>query len=345
MRSLKRISYESCGDGNRGGSKASKKEVQMRKEDKRFNEHLLEWLEEVRLAHAKSTYVKYVHMARRYIAPYFEGISLGEVTILVLRDYRDKLFELAAAGRLEDGSIRCLIMIVNSVIRDAYEKQYIPNEIHMLPGCKKRRSVVKVYSEEEQKRLETYLKAHINLSTVGIYLCLYTGLRLGEVCGLRWENINTQEGYVHVKSTVQRLSKVQTELGTEPRSELIVTAPKSFSSNRLVPVPSFLLPFLQEYRDKSRAECFFLSGDPGTPMEPRTFQYQYKRYLERAGVRYLNFHSVRHTFATRCITVGMDPKTLSEILGHSDIKITMDYYFHSSFEFKKNQIERLISIS
>lgn len=311
----------------------------MRKEEKQFNELLLSWLEEVKLARAPSTYVKYYRMSCKYILPYFDRAVLCEITLERLKQYRESLFQMEARGILAEGSIRCLLMIVNAVMQEAYHLKLVKQEIHILPGLKKQKNVVQVYSAKEQKQLEDYLKRHQNLSTIGIYLCLYTGLRLGEVCALKWENVNTEEGFIHVKYTTQRLSRTGGDSG--PRSDLIVTAPKSSSSNRLVPVPSFLLPFIREYKEEAGPDRYVLSNSSQLPMEPRTFQYQYRRYLAEAGIRYLNFHSLRHTFATRCITVGMDPKTLSEILGHSDIKITMDYYFHSSLEFKKHQIERL----
>ncbi len=325
----------------------------MREKAMYFNELLTSWLEEIRLEHAPSTYVKYKRMSGRYIEPFFEGERVAQIRLPVLIRYRESILDRAAAGELSDGSIRCLLMIVNGVMGRAFERQLLPDLIHVPPRVRRKKHVVQVYSSEEQKKLEAYLQEHMSLSLAAIYLCLYTGLRLGEICALRWENINTKEGYIHVKSTVQRLALLDRRTGEDAcaktrgeagrKSELLLTAPKSSSSNRLVPVPSFLLPLLEEYRKKAAPESFFLSGQPDLPMEPRTFQYQYKRCLAQAGLRYLNFHSIRHTFATRCITIGMDPKTLSEILGHSDIKITLEYYFHSSFEFKKNQIERLAS--
>lgn len=327
----------------------------MRNEKMKFKDLLYLWLEEVRTTLAPSTYVKYYRMSERYVLPYFSQLSILEVTVFELKKYREYLIQLTMTGQLEEGSVRCLIMIVNTVMNEAFKLKLIPDEVHILPGIRKRRQIVEVFSQEEQKKLENYLKEHIRSSTLAIYLCLYTGLRLGEICALRWECVHIKEGYLQVKSTVQRLEMIEKANFEEnisfPKKEkkrkscLMITAPKSSSSNRLVPIPSFLLPLLETYKTKSNPENFLLSESIETPMEPRTFQYQYKKCLAEAGIRYLNFHSVRHTFATRCIHVGMDPKTLSEILGHSDLKITLDYYFHSSFEFKKDQMERLVSIS
>lgn len=202
---------------------------------------------------------------------------------------------------------------------------------------------MQVLSTEEQMKLEGYIKENWSQTGFGIYLCLYTGMRLGEICALKWENINIREGYLIVSSTVQRLS-IEQENGNN-KSMLFVTPPKSETSMRRIPFPSFLVPALEQISKAAAKDSFLLKSKSKAPMDPRTFQYQYKRFLYKAGVPYYNFHTLRHTFATRCITSGMDPKTLSEILGHADIKITMDYYFHSSFEFKKNQIEKLVALA
>lgn len=307
-----------------------------------FNDFLIVWLEEIKSAHAPSTYVKYYQTSRKHIIPYFKNRMLKEITEKELRKFRDSLqseHSEPGAKKRSETTIRSVVMIVNQVMKTAYRRGFVMEPISVSFTLRRRKTIVQVFSSGEQSRLERYIKSNLNDTTLGIYLCLYTGLRLGELCALRWENVNIREGYLHVRYTAQRLPVDKNE--TNKKTELLLTPPKSDSSMRLVPIPSFLLPLLNAWGKENCPENFILTGRADDPMEPRTIQYRYKRCLERAGVPYLNFHALRHTFATRCITVGIDPKTLSEILGHSDIKITMDYYFHSSFEFKKNQIERL----
>lgn len=330
-----------------------------------FEDILDAWLEEIRQTHAISTYVKYTHIVEKHIRPYFRDMPIKEVTPDYLKKFSGHLEEVAHRSKdngnqkdhlsrqkkiyfsanetISHTMIQNTIMIANMAMKMAF-RQGIIDEWNSVSCRRKRKKVlVQVFSTEDQAKLEGYIKENWSQTGFGIYLCLYTGMRLGEICALKWKNINTEAGYITVCATVQRLSLEQ-ENG-EVKSQLFITDPKSETSLRQIPIPSFLIPALQKKSETTTDDSFFLTSKTQRPMEPRTFQYKYKRLLHQAGVPYYNFHTLRHTFATRCITCGMDPKTLSEILGHSDIKITMDYYFHSSFEFKKNQIEKLTSLA
>lgn len=313
----------------------------MKNETMYFNDLLSIWLEKQKQARALSTYVKYRHLADRYISPYFRSIQLSKVDLPLLQTFRNSLLSPDSLHPLGNGTIRCILLLVNSILRISYETGQTNGILYLPPRLPKKRPEVPVFTLQEQEQLEHYLTAHTGVSEAVIYLGLYTGLRVGELCALRWENIHFSDRYLHVRHTVQRL----TRLDTTHKSELILSGPKSISSNRLVPLPAFLLPILQPYSHPEHPDYFLLSQSASSPMDPRTFQNHYQRILSQAGLRYLNFHAIRHTFATRCITNGMDPKTLSEILGHSDLKVTLEYYFHSSLEFKKEQIDRLTALS
>ena len=286
----------------------------MKNETMYFNDLLSIWLEKQKQARALSTYVKYRHLADRYISPYFRSIQLSKVDLPLLQTFRNSLLSSDSLHPLGNGTIRCILLLVNSILRLSYETGQTNGILYLPPRLPKKRPEVPVFTLQEQEQLEHYLTAHTGVSEAVIYLGLYTGLRVGELCALRWENIHFSD-------------------------------PKSISSIRLVPLPAFLLPILQPSSPPEHPDYFLLSQSASSPMDPRTFQNHYQRILSQAGLRYLNFHAIRHTFATRCITNGMDPKTLSEILGHSDLKVTLEYYFHSSLEFKKEQIDRLTALS
>lgn len=313
----------------------------MKQKDAYFNDLVLKWLEEVKESRALSTYSKYMQLSKNYILPYFDGIKTVDITNVLLVEFRSYVNSQKGA-HLSDGNLRCIVMILNTILKCAFQQGLSASALSVSLNIKKEKHIAKVFSKSEQKILEKALCQNMNLSKLGIYMCLYTGLRLGELCSLRWQDIDLEGTFIFVKHTIQRIPLYEQSDGH--KTKLVLSKPKSLSSIRHVPITSNILPLLKNEKEYSKPEHFLLTGNP-SPMEPRTLQYQYKNYLKDAGVSYYNFHTLRHTFATRCIMCGIDPKTLSEILGHSDIKITLDYYFHSSLEFKKKQMELLCAVS
>ena len=195
-----------------------------------------------------------------------------------------------------------------------------------------KKNEIQVLSNIERKRLENYLLSNVKLSNICTLLSLYTGLRIGEVCGLKWEDIDLKKGCLSVNKTVERIS-----IGNG-KTKVVVESPKTESSIRKVYVPSFIMELLKEHKKSS--DLFVLSGKL-KPTEPRTLQYRFEKILKSAGIREMTFHSLRHTYATLCIEKGMDIKTLSELLGHSDVKITLNTYVHSSDRLKRKYVKRL----
>lgn len=126
--------------------------------------------------------------------------------------------------------------------------------------------------------------------------------------------------------------------GNSGKTEIMILPPKTSSSDRLIPVPEALLPIIEKYRKDSG---YVLSLPNGKWTEPRLMQNKFAKYAKACGLEGVHYHTLRHTFATRCIEAGMDVKTLSEILGHSDVKTTLNRYVHSSFELKKRSIDML----
>lgn len=187
-------------------------------------------------------------------------------------------------------------------------------------------------SDKERRKLENYLISNTNLSNICTLLSLYTGLRIGEICGLQWKDIDIKQGSLMVTKTVERIS-----LGNG-KTKVVVELPKTESSIRKVYMPPFIIELLKTYKDEN--EKYILSGK-SKPTEPRTLQYRFEKILKSAGIREMKFHSLRHTYATICIEKGVDIKTLSELLGHSDVKITLNTYVHSSDKLKRKYVKRL----
>lgn len=167
-------------------------------------------------------------------------------------------------------------------------------------------------------------------TSIGILLSGCCGLRIGEICALRWENVDFERGTVRVMETMQRIRTFQ---GTKTGTKIILSEPKSRTSNREIPLPAYLLSFLHGLRGDGKE--FILQGKRKNYLEPRSLQYRFKKLLQDLKLPYFNFHMLRHVFATNCISRGFDMKTLSELLGHSNVTTTMRIYVHSNMERKK----------
>ena len=166
-----------------------------------------------------------------------------------------------------------------------------------------------------------------------ILLVLNTGLRLGEVCALRRNDIDYHSGVLRIERSAAR---VRDASGTH----LVVQSPKSSSSVRLVAIPNDMLELLKTTTQNIQKDNYLLTNTD-TPMEPRTLQYRYRKLLERCGIRYRNFHAMRHTYATRCMENGVDIKSLSELLGHADVRTTLQTYIHSSLAHKRQVVQSI----
>ena len=166
----------------------------------------------------------------------------------------------------------------------------------------------------------------------GVLVALYTGLRVGELCALKWDDI--EEDSITVRHTIQRLQK-----NNGSGTELFIGAPKTNTSIRKIPIPSFLKEKFKFYRQLGANQEYFLGYRDKHIAEPRRMQYKFRKYLEAAGIEKANFHCLRHTFATRAVELGFEIKSLSELLGHANVQITLQKYVHSSFALKQDNME------
>lgn len=164
-----------------------------------------------------------------------------------------------------------------------------------------------------------------------------TGIRIGELCALRWENIDIENKVLSVNKTLIRIQNTNTLIAS--KTKVIISAPKSKCSIRKIPLPDCIIPLLKAFAQKG--DTFFLTGETERFVEPRTMQNRFKKYVSACNITDANFHALRHTFATRCIELGFEIKSLSEILGHANVNITLNRYVHSSFELKTLNMNRL----
>ena len=251
-----------------------------------------------------------------YINPNLGKIPLKKLNGDILQGFVNNL-NLAAS------TVKTVFSILKSALSSAENNGLILNIWDKVKVPKKEKSIVQVLTVNEQKRLESVLLLPFD---IGIWICLYAGLRIGEVCALKWSDINFETSTLTVNGTQAR-----TETGIE------ITSPKSKSSKREIPIPKLLLNKLKELPQM----CEYVLSKNNKPVDIRTYRRHFKKLLQKADLPDIKYHSLRHTFSTRALEVGMDYKTLSEILGHSSVGITLDLYAHSLKEHKRNEMNKL----
>ena len=242
-------------------------------------------------------------------------------------------------GNLNAKTVQDITCVLIQILKYAEKQSYIKEHSYDISRPQTTIKELEILTSQEQKILINYIKREINQENIGILLSLYTGLRLGEVCALQWQDIDIHEGIIYITKTMQRIS---TNDNTEKyKTKVIIDTPKSQKSHRRIPIPDFLLLELKKLSKQCSQKAYILTGSESKYTEPRTYQYKFKKYLKNAGIRDINYHALRHTFATRAVEQNIDIKTLSEILGHSTVSFTLDRYVHPSISLKKHNMEKL----
>ena len=277
----------------------------------------------------RSSYTTYSSNINKHIKKKLGKIKLKMLTDEHIQDFVDDLSKDLAAK-----SVRSVFSILRLGLTDAYEKNLSVELCRKIKLPKVKRKEVKVFTKTEQKAIEQYIEQSNNANDIGILICFYTGIRIGELCALDLKkDIDLKRGVISIQHTLYR---VKSEKGNK-KTELRISTPKSESSIRDIPLPKFLIAKLSEIENGSG----FLIQKNGKFVEPNVYARRYKKILQELDIPYRKFHSTRHTFATRALEIGMDIKTLSEILGHSSPTVTLNLYSHSLPEHKKKEMDRL----
>ena len=253
---------------------------------------------------------------KNYINPKLGKIPLKKLNHDILQGFINDL-------NLSASTVKSIFGILKSALSAAEDNGLILNIWDKVKVPKKEKSIVQILTANEQKKLESALTQPFD---IGIWICLYAGLRIGEVCALKWTDIDFENSTLTVNGTQAR-----TENGVE------IIEPKSKSSRREIPIPVILINKLKEIPQT----CEYVLSKNNKPAQIRTYRRYFKRLLQRANLPDIKYHALRHTFSTRALEVGMDYKTLSEILGHSSVGITLDLYAHSLNEHKRNEMNKL----
>lgn len=287
----------------------------------------------------ESTYAHYVWLTDTYIRDYFGNTDACHITGIMIENYISMVLKEGrknSNGGLSPKSVKDILSLLKSIIRYGIEKGSICDRSLLdVKSPKNPKKSIDVFSYAERLLIEENSLTSSDLY-FGIYLCLYTGLRIGEICALKWSDIDLENEYISVNKTITRIKNTHT---SDTKTKVIIDLPKSDTSVRLIPLTAKIVSCLKE-RCPSDTDVFLLTRTTRF-IEPRNYYEKYKRFLSDCGMKNHTFHTLRHSFATNCIEKGFDAKILSEILGHSDVKITLDRYVHPSWERKKQCMQLL----
>jgi len=312
-------------------------------EDPLFRDVLAAWQECNRIRLKEASISRYQNIIDTHILPELGGKRMQQINAAVVnRHLAEKLNcgRLDHTGGLSPAYVRSIALVIGSATRyGASENLCQPLQATISkPAITKKE--LKVLTEEQQAHLEQVLTTQADETKLLIYVTLYTGIRIGEACALRWEDIDLDSGVLYVRQTVSRVWVTEDKC---KRSQLVVGPPKTASSLRCIPLCTKLLTFLCRFPRRKKFG-YILSGSTNNSfISPRTFEHRYKAILRQCALEPINYHALRHTFATRCTERGVDIKSLSEMLGHANVSITLNTYVHSSMELKRRQIEKLAS--
>lgn len=291
------------------------------------------WLLSKKVKLKLSTYMKYQYLFKDYIIPQLGKLPINEFSTPIFDYAMMDIYSKDGTTTLSNSIMKTILYLVNAVLKYAARARYIDYVEITFELPKIRTEEVKTLTIEQERCLVAYILNEVSDNHLGILLSLSTGMRIGEVCALQRKDVDLEKGIIHICKTVQRLKEEKTG-----KTKLVVTEPKSKKSYRDIPIPKILFGYMQRYNVEAlEQECYIL-GRKETPYEPRTLQYSFGRVLECCDIGYMNFHCLRHTFATKCIRFGGDIKTVSELLGHSNVNFTMNRYVHSDFEQKRKQM-------
>jgi len=304
-----------------------------------FSVFVWQWLESKRYTVKESTYSHYRDIIERYVLPEIGNRPISQLDDVSIRQYLDKLLNNGCGKQnagLSAKTVSDVLILLKAVFRFAEEDGWKPGLRYRDLRIRQPHKEMRVLSVREQNRLSSLFDAPLDKRTIGVMLSLYTGLRLGEVCALKWQDIDLDQKIICVRSTMQRIRDYEK---SGRKTKIIISEPKSACSIRSIPVQEFLIHHLESIRAEPGA--FVLTGRPDKYVEPRSMENYFRGCVEKCGIAPTNYHALRHTFATRCVEAGFDIKSLSEILGHANVSITLDRYVHSSFEQKRKNMDKL----
>ncbi len=290
------------------------------------------WKTDKRQYVKKSSFSAYVLLIENHLLPDF-----GDKKIIEEAEVQTFVFKKLEQG-LSQKTIKDILIVLKMVLKFGAKYKWVEHQPFDIQFPTEREKYsIEVLSRNHQKKMMNYIETHFTFRNMGVYICLSAGIRIGEVCALTWEDIDTDNGVINVRKTIQRIYLVE---DGDRKTELILDTPKTKNSIRAIPMSRDLLRMLKPLKKIVNNSFFVLTND-AKPTEPRTYRSYYKNLMKELNMPDLKFHGLRHSFATRCIESKCDYKTVSVLLGHSNITTTLNLYVHPNLEQKKKCIDQM----
>lgn len=303
----------------------------------KFKNAAVEWLDYKKEFVKESTCMQYTEVVYNYLMPEIGDKYIFELKHDKIQPIILKWMDRESDSALSESTVKNIIVILKDFLKYAKKMKYIDN-IDLSIQIPKRTNIKKlrVLQNEEYKKIINSITKKSILKDIGILFTLYTGLRIGEICALKWDDIDLERKIVTISKTMQRILVRENE---KTYTKVIITEPKTECSIREIPLANSLTEMLKEYMPIN-TKTYLLTGTSAF-IEPRTYRNHFNRFLKKHNISHINFHGLRHTFATKCIELGADYKTVSELLGHASVNITLNLYVHPQIEQKRRCVELL----
>ncbi|MBR6104836.1 MAG: site-specific integrase [Paludibacteraceae bacterium] len=303
---------------------------------KTFREIASEWKRDKQRFVKETTMAVYGLQLQTHLLPAF-----GDRTMIEEKDVQQFVVDKLNKG-LSERTTKDVLIVLKMVVRWANKHAGWDNRTdwEIIFPTRREQIELEVMTVTDQQKIVKYVKENFTFKNLGLQICLFTGLRIGEVCGLKWSDYNVSNNTLTINRTIERIYTID---NGQRKSRVVVSTPKTASSNRTIPMNKKLQKVLKEL-EKVVNKDFYIISNSEKPIEPRTYRNYYNKVLSKLGIAKLKFHGLRHSFATRCIENNCDYKTVSVLLGHADVSTTMNLYVHPNMEHKKKCIERLVKI-
>lgn len=300
--------------------------------ENKFSKIVALWKEDKKQYVKRSTFAAYTLLIENHILP-----SFGEMALVEEQDVQTFVFRKLNEG-LSHKTIKDILIVLKMILSFGVKNQMTEyRQIDIKFPTERDKHSIDILSRSHQKQIMEYIRLHFTFKNLGIYICLSAGMRIGEICALTWDDLDVENGIIHVRKTIQRIYVIEEH---QKYTEVILDTPKTKNSIREIPMTKNLLKMIRPIKKIVNGNFYVLTNEP-KPTEPRTYRNYYKQFMQSLGLPLMKFHGLRHSFATRCIESKCDYKTVSVLLGHSNISTTLNLYVHPNLEQKKRCMEQM----